>query len=454
MMVDAASRRSLPETLAMVPPLQECLLQTWETRNQGIKTLCLVNRELRDMALRSVESFSVNLKNPEDFTRLALLMKNVRPPRLCLTLSTSPAERLEYLLGILGPAVRSIKELVMIADTTRLEAEQREAAALVALTAISGLLRLSLGGSALLSPPCMPFLKDLTELTVTDVPVTVLRPLLLCLSGSRNLQVLDMQFKGRNRSIVEGVGLSLPSSVTELRFNGTVSPELTADGFLKEIRLLTLDRMPARFKTLNHLRHFAPRLENLVLTCRPGAMPVIPDIMGTAELPDKEFQLTCGKIALYGSTNDIRDVLARVTLRGVEKCHIVLSGANPEIDPSFLTQFSDKCPEVQEVVLSHYNRDGSELGYLGNEGFLLPLAACSNIKHLQVSFSLPGATREGLSEFLSSMPALVAFTGVKSSALDLTWHGFGMAAMRKVLIFVLKEQGWVDAEWLWSGLSW
>lgn len=411
-----SSNTSFLVLLSTVPALLDVMLDTntvWSTRKKGMNMLSQVSKEAHSAALQRVQSFSINLLVSEEHTPLvpmALLMSSLHPYQLGLTLSPDP-KRLEGLIHIVGPSVvGGITHILLVAD----KPVQIEADTIACALAMPGLKHVSLDGASLVVPMISSALSGMTQLTQLTLSNVYSGPLfdsfLLALHACSSLQILTLDLLHDDEGERKATN-NLPTTIRQLHTNGDVSDEPTQAGFFNTVHTLTMKGLPGGCNNLNKLFSEAPNLQKLVLRSNYGVQY---SITGAAGLP-KSFQLQTGSIALTGSSNDIRDILERSSLK-VRDCSITLDCAQPpDLDPGFLSQFPSKCLGVRELTI----KANQSFGYRGNGGFLKPLAGCSSLEGLRVGFPFPEANLEGLCSLLLSMPALNLFSGVKCMGLGM-----------------------------------
>lgn len=451
----SSSSSSLEVILAKVPFLLDLLLEAntvWSERKQGIDTLSLVSKDARSSVLRRVRSLSLDLTQPTDYSSFVMFMSTLHPQKLQLTLCPDSDERLKGLLRDLGQCVvGGITHLVLEADTDDLLRSGADTVA-GALAAMPGLKHVSLVGEPLLLAPhvmatLLSGMTHLEKLTVSNITLGPLfKPFLLAIHACSRLQRMDLQVNGLK--LIRDSECSLPPSVRELRFNGTVSVQLSTNGFFSTLHTLTLAALPPGHTNLNHFLSTATSLQQLTLTAEER----IPNITCTVALP-QGFQLATNTVALCGeSGNDIREILALVSLLDVHTCTIVFGRTQPELGADFMNEFPCKCPAVKKVIFTYCClHQMGPLGYTGDEGFLAPLARCRSLTCLTMCFALPEGTREGLCGALLSIPSLDHFSGVKSAGLDKEEVAAEMAAMGRGCTVILKEEDWMDWSWLFVG---
>lgn len=465
---------SFEVVLAGAPALLDLLLATLRpSRKASMATLGLVSQGTHDVAVKCMQSFSLDLQfqmgaDSTSLVRLVRLVRtlNLRPRQLRLTLPRPNGDpgrcALPALLRDLGPdALDGISHLELIEGGGGNGGGDVEETVRCALSGLRGLTHVSLIGRSLLAPCvgaalCVQSVR-LTRLTISQIPlgpalVSFLHALHPCVS----LQTLDLDLDSASTAppVLTDPTCKLPPSVQELHMNAYVSVQVTEGGFLSAIRVLTVARLPASCKSLNRLLKAAPVLRDLTLTAQP--YQVTPDIFcGIEMLQGLRLTSGSGSVALYGSCHKIREILEKVCSLRVETCYIVLRGSQPELDPAMMRLLPDRCPGVKKLVLTHFpDAPDGTLGYLGDGAFLAPLAGCRELRDLEVSFRFPGTCHGALCGLLLGMPALTAFRGVVSDGLQdaKALRADLMTAGRAVKV-KLDKADWMNASCLWHGFG-
>lgn len=231
------------------------------------------------------------------------------------------------------------------------------------------------------------------------------------LQACERLTVLDLEFNGSLMLCRTKCWNLAPASLENFTCNAVLFPEagLMPHHFCSRLKRLTtaehlgrtnLQQFLLRYPRLQELNILHP--ESVELLCC-GNINATEDLLMLRERFAAGFKLTCKRVGLWGSSEEVRDALEWLPpLPSVKSCSLNLSGT---VHVDCLQQLARVFPNLDSVFMSDEELEAEEFPLGTDAEFFTPLLACTGLAVIHVLMHVRFTTK-WLFKLCQGLPAL------------------------------------------------